>query len=164
MLAGPSCRRVIETKSGQNRMFDPGGSEGRLRACSFSGTRRALLYEEVLFLERLFAICNVFWRIDNSGFKFLQELYRQIIYAARITLNRWFFAARLALNMPCQAMEAGRVNRCQGASWNGELDGKELRGALGDEHELEPRGCRVFWASSTHPSSPTTVGYAGFKV
>ena len=38
LLATPSCRRVIETKSGQNRMFDPGGSEGRLRACPFLGT------------------------------------------------------------------------------------------------------------------------------
>ena len=28
----PSCRRVIETKLGQNGMFYPGGSEGRLRA------------------------------------------------------------------------------------------------------------------------------------
>ena len=35
LFAGPSCRRVIKTKSGQNRMFDPGASEGRLRACLF---------------------------------------------------------------------------------------------------------------------------------
>ena len=33
--AAPSCRRVIETKSGQNRAFDPGDSQGRLRTCPF---------------------------------------------------------------------------------------------------------------------------------
>ena len=47
LLAVPSCRRVIETKSGQNRMFDPGGSEGRLRTCPFWGIWRALLCGEV---------------------------------------------------------------------------------------------------------------------
>ena len=31
----PFCPRVIETKSGQNLVFDPGGSTGRLRACPF---------------------------------------------------------------------------------------------------------------------------------
>ena len=29
------CRRVVDTKSGQNRTFDPGGSRGHLRACPF---------------------------------------------------------------------------------------------------------------------------------
>ena len=39
LLTAPSCRRVIETKSGQNRMFHLlGGSEGRVRACPFYGT------------------------------------------------------------------------------------------------------------------------------
>ena len=46
--AAPSCRRAIETKSGQNRMFDPGGSQGRLRACPFLGTWRALLFSEIM--------------------------------------------------------------------------------------------------------------------
>ena len=31
LFAAPSCRRVIEIKSEQNRMFDPGCSQGRLR-------------------------------------------------------------------------------------------------------------------------------------
>ena len=57
--AAPSCRRVIETKPGQNRMFDPGGCEGRLRACPFWGTWRALLCGEVVIVERLVAICSV---------------------------------------------------------------------------------------------------------
>ena len=35
LLTASSCRRVIETKPMQNRKFDPGGSQGRLRACPF---------------------------------------------------------------------------------------------------------------------------------
>ena len=45
--AAPSCRRATETKYEQNRMFDPGGSQGRLHACLFLGTWRALLCGEV---------------------------------------------------------------------------------------------------------------------
>ena len=37
------------------------------------------------------------------------------------------------------------VNRCQGMPWREELDGKELRGALGGERDLELRGSTVFW-------------------
>ena len=48
LLAAPSCRRVIEAKSGQNRTFDPGGSQGRLRACPFLGTWRTLFCGEVM--------------------------------------------------------------------------------------------------------------------
>ena len=47
LLVVPSCRRIIETKSGQNKMFDPGGSEGRLRACPCLETWRELLCGEV---------------------------------------------------------------------------------------------------------------------
>ena len=35
LLAALSCRRVIETKSGENIMFDLGGSQGHLHACPF---------------------------------------------------------------------------------------------------------------------------------
>ena len=48
LLAAPSCRKVIETKSRQNGTFDPGGSQGRLRACPFLGSWRALLCGEVM--------------------------------------------------------------------------------------------------------------------
>ena len=47
LLAAPYCRSVIETKSGQNRTFDPGGSRGHLRACPFLGPWRALVCGEV---------------------------------------------------------------------------------------------------------------------
>ena len=48
LLAPPSCLRVIETKPMQNRTFDRGGSQGRLRACPFLGLWRALLFGEVM--------------------------------------------------------------------------------------------------------------------
>ena len=35
MSAAPFCYRVVETKSRQNRTFDPGDSRGHLRACPF---------------------------------------------------------------------------------------------------------------------------------
>ena len=46
LLAPPSCGRVVETKSIQNRTFDSGGFQGRLRACSFLGSWRALFCGE----------------------------------------------------------------------------------------------------------------------
>ena len=47
LSATPYCRRVVDTKSGQNRTFDPGGSRGHLRACPFFGSWRALVCGEV---------------------------------------------------------------------------------------------------------------------
>ena len=46
--AAHSYRMAIETKSGENRAFDPGGSQGRLRACPFLGSWRELLCGEVM--------------------------------------------------------------------------------------------------------------------
>ena len=40
--------RVVETKPGQNRTFDPGGSRGHLRACPFLGSWCALVCGEVI--------------------------------------------------------------------------------------------------------------------
>ena len=37
LFAAPYCYRVVETKSRQNRTFDPGGSRGHLRACPVFG-------------------------------------------------------------------------------------------------------------------------------
>ena len=47
----PFWPRNIETKSGQNLVFDPGGSTGRLCACPFLGTWRALLSGEFYVRE-----------------------------------------------------------------------------------------------------------------
>ena len=46
LLVAPYCYRVVETKSRQNRTFDPGGSRGHLRACPFLGSWRALVCGE----------------------------------------------------------------------------------------------------------------------
>ena len=110
LLAALSCRRVIETKSGQNRMFDAGGHQGCLRACSFLGTWRALLYG-ASFLERMMAICSIcFWRVEDLGFKNLQEWFRRTIYAVRISVDSFSPAAWLTLKIPCQTMGAeGRL-------------------------------------------------------
>ena len=43
LSATPYCRRVVDTKSRQNRTFDPGGSQGHLRACPFLGPWHALV-------------------------------------------------------------------------------------------------------------------------
>ena len=48
LLAAPYCRRIVDTKSRQNRTFDPGGSRGHLRACPVLGSWRALVCGEVI--------------------------------------------------------------------------------------------------------------------
>ena len=54
-LAPPSWRKVIQTKSSQTLVFDPGGCSGRLRGCPFLGGWRALLRGEV----RLDAVTDI---------------------------------------------------------------------------------------------------------
>ena len=58
-------------------------------------------------------------------------------------------------------MEATGVNECQGTPWSEEFDGKELHGALGDECDLEPKGCAGSCALLTRSqpvfASPTSV-------
>ena len=76
--ATPYCRRVVDTKSRQNRTFDPGSSQGHLRACPFLGPWRALVCGEVL-------------RTGPAGEE-LQGFSEEI---------RWFFEERQVL-MPCQ--------------------------------------------------------------
>ena len=46
LSATPCCRRVVDTKSKQNRTFDPGGSQDHLRACPFLGPWHALVCGE----------------------------------------------------------------------------------------------------------------------
>ena len=48
LFAAFYCRRVVETKSRQNRTFDPGGSQGHLRACPFLESWRVLICGEVI--------------------------------------------------------------------------------------------------------------------
>ena len=76
--ATPYCRRVVDTKSGQNRTFDPGGSRGHLRACPFLGQWRAL-------------VCGEFLRAGAAG----EELQR---FFGRDSLAFW----KRTVLMPCQ--------------------------------------------------------------
>ena len=48
LSVAPYCRRFVETKSRQNRTFDPGGSRGHLRACPFLGSWRVLVCGEAV--------------------------------------------------------------------------------------------------------------------
>ena len=48
LLPALSGLRVIETKPMQNRTFDPGGSQGHPRVCTFLGSWRALVCGEVI--------------------------------------------------------------------------------------------------------------------
>ena len=57
--AAPYCRRVVETKSRQNRTFAPGGSQGQRRACPFSGSWRALVVVRSYLLEQLVTSCSI---------------------------------------------------------------------------------------------------------
>ena len=51
LSATPYCRRIVDTKSGQNGTFHPGGSRSHLRACPFLGSWRALVCGEDLRAE-----------------------------------------------------------------------------------------------------------------
>ena len=73
LLAVPSYRRVIETKYGQNRMFDPGGSQGHPRACPFLATWRALLFGDIMRVGAAGDDLQRFQRIDDSWFKNSQK-------------------------------------------------------------------------------------------
>ena len=93
-------------------------------------------------MERLEAIYSVSWRIDNSGVKNLQELYRRIMYAVRIEVNRFSPAAKLwelEGRTDVRGDRKSGANGCQRVSWSEALDGKELRGALGGKRNLPER-------------------------
>ena len=73
LSATPYCRRVVDTKSGQNRTFDPGGSRGHLRACPLLGSWRALVCGQDLRagtagaeLQRFFGDSLALWK--KAGF------------------------------------------------------------------------------------------------
>ena len=70
----PYCRRVVDTKSRQNRTFDSGGSQGHLRAYPCLGPWRALVCGEVSRawaagheLQRFFSE-KIRWLFDKGRF------------------------------------------------------------------------------------------------
>ena len=85
LLAAPYCRRVVETKSRQNRTFDLCGSQDHLRACPFMGTWRTLVCGEALRAGATRKDCSSFLedRLFETG-KSSGEPYEQKKYAVRI--------------------------------------------------------------------------------
>ena len=162
LLAAPSIRRVIETKSGQNLVFDPGGSTGCLRACPFLGRGRALLCGEafVRALDKATAVFGGWMTRSHQLSGEVQANHLRRTYCGRLLFLRRQASSKISCRQRRhEAIWAMRVDGCEGTLWSEELDVKELHGALGDECDLEPRGSVVFWTSSTgstHLSTPTT--------
>ena len=108
LQACPLLAEVIQTKSRQTLIFDPGDSTGRLRAYPFSKTWRALLCGEILVWERLVAIWNIFWQDEDLGIPFFGVRYKQIV---PIAVHHCFVHSQAGLNMPCRSMRAGGGER-----------------------------------------------------
>ena len=166
LRAASSCRRVIETKSGKVGCSIQAVLEVVSAPARFWERGTRCFEVRLCVLERLVTICSVFWRIDDSGFENLQEWYGRNIYAVRIEVNRWFFAAMPALNMPRQAKgvpsraaqgdRKSGANGCWGTPWSdvrlvASLTATSRSGVrLGAERKF------VFWTSSLNPPSSTT--------
>ena len=118
--AAPSCRRVIEAKLGQNRMFDPGGSRSSPRLPVFGNLARVVLWGGSLLLERLVAICSIFgesmtWASTcRSGAceSFMPFILRLMFFSATNRSKKSCRRGRL------EAIGGGGANGCQGASWS----------------------------------------------
>ena len=84
----PFCRwRVIQTKSTQTLVFDPGGSTGRLRACPFLRGRSALLCGDVFVWASDSARgWSVFWYKMEEWNIIFRERYKRLVYAVRIAV------------------------------------------------------------------------------
>ena len=145
-------------------MFNPGGFQGRLHACPFLGTWRALLCGEVVRVGAASDDLQRFLEDRRFGIQkpsgVVRAKYLRRTYSGQsLTLQSY----RLALNMPCQdkgmPSRAARGYRklgaigCRGASWSEQLDSKELREALGSAIGAER--IPVFWALSTWPAHPS---------
>ena len=114
LLAAPSCRGFVEAKYGQNRTFNPGGSQARPRACSFLGTWRALLCGEVMRVGVAGDDLQRFWRIDDSRFKNLQE--KETNRLRHTYCGQSFFSDTARLKKPCRRrrLEAMRAEGTNG--------------------------------------------------
>ena len=67
LSAAPYCRRFVETKSRQNKTFDPGGSRGHLRACPFLGSWRTLVCGEAVRDRGSWGQAAAFYRRRFAG-------------------------------------------------------------------------------------------------
>ena len=118
-------------------MFDPGGSEGRLRARSFLRTWRALLCGEAMRVRAAGGDLQCFFCLEGG--------LRNILSWSEVQATRPpFLCSQAVLKGACRR---GRLEaiESQGRTVAGErhgamLDGKEPRGARGGEPDHEPRG------------------------
>ena len=160
LSATPYYRRVVDTKSGQNRAFDPGGSQGHLRACPFLRPWRALVFGEVLRagaagdeLQRFFGVDSLaLWNktgydavpgqsLAVEGGSRLHELDGRIRgHDVMATRDDWKLGA----------------NACRGVSWSDErfwsqqLDGNSAKrtpasGCLRTSRTFDPLKLHITW-------------------
>ena len=84
----------------KNRTFDPGGSQGRLHACPFLGTWRALLCGKAMRVGATGDDLQRFWRIDGSRFKNLQV--KETNRLRRTYCGQSFFSDTAGLKKVCR--------------------------------------------------------------
>ena len=86
--------KILQTKARQTLVFDPGGSPGRLHACPFLGTWRALLREDVfLWAPDGTRGWSVFWQKNDLEYHFPREV-QAIHYTECIAVDCCLSAAR----------------------------------------------------------------------
>ena len=180
LSAAPSCRRVIETKSGQSRMFNPGGSRSFPCLPAFGNVARVALWRDSS--EGWTRLQRRFLEVEFSGYQFAVQgdepftpyVLRPIVFFSA--------TARLKTAMPSRAARGYRSWRderrsrrrgrlefigCQGRSVVGERHGASSLTAKNSAKRLVTSATiPVFWTSSTwpaHPSSSITAWYADSK-
>ena len=95
LLTAPSWWKAIETKSGQNLVFNPGGFTGVFAPARFwEGGARCFVGRFFIWAPGGTRGCSVFLAVGGLGV-ILQEWYRRIVYAIRIAVDRFFPAVKL---------------------------------------------------------------------
>ena len=110
-------RRVIQTKSRQTLVFDPGGSSGRLRACPFWGAWRALLCVKVIvWAPDGIRGRSVFGRRLTSEYHFPERRTSGTYVLRSIAVS----CSQAGLNIPCrQSLSARGYVSCEGEQMSG---------------------------------------------
>ena len=128
-------------------MFDPGGSEGRLRACPFLGTWRALLCEEIILLERLVAICSIFLagRMTRGLSCRTKGGPRNIISRSEVHATRAYCGRPLFLRSQADKKMACRRGRLEAIGCQGRTVVRERHGAKLDGNSAERLVGSAIW-------------------
>ena len=120
--AAPSCQRVIETKSGQNLMFDPGGFTGCLRACPFLGTRHALLCGEIIVrtLDEAAASFGVRTTRELSCRRGTSKSFTPYVWRSIAASPQPSWSENVTRSRTARGYLINGVNESQGMSWSEE--------------------------------------------